>query len=199
MGRTDEELMSEFQQGAEAPFITLYERYKIAIYRFIYRKISHQARAEELTQEVFLALIRYRKEWRNQSSFKTYLYRIAFNCCASEARRAEHKVMVAGDEEKHSEMVRTVKSSDPSPATEVEQQETGKHIRDALRRLEPEYRDVLIMREYEGLSYEEISIVLDIPVGTVKSRIFRGKLELKRLLAPLLGVAVESATDASIS
>ncbi|MEM4251679.1 MAG: sigma factor [Candidatus Bathyarchaeia archaeon] len=88
MGKTDEELMSEFQQGAEAPFITLYERYKIAIYRFIYRKIGHQARAEELTQEVFLALIRYRKEWRNQSSFKTYLYRIAFNCCASEARRA---------------------------------------------------------------------------------------------------------------
>ncbi|MEM4251680.1 MAG: sigma-70 family RNA polymerase sigma factor [Candidatus Bathyarchaeia archaeon] len=107
--------------------------------------------------------------------------------------------MVAGDEEKNSEVMRTVKSSDPSPSTEVEQQETGKHIRDALRRLEPEYRDVLIMREYEGLSYEEISIVLDIPVGTVKSRIFRGKLELKRLLAPLLGVTVESATEASIS
>ncbi len=199
MGRTDEELMSEFQQGAEAPFITLYERYKIAIYRFIYRKIGHQARAEELTQEVFLALIRYRKEWRNQSSFKTYLYRIAFNCCASEARRAEHRIMVAGDEEQNSEVMRTVQSETPSPATEVEQQEAGKHVRNALQKLEPEYRDALIMREYEGLSYEEISIVLDIPVGTVKSRIFRGKLELKRLLAPLLGIGLERAADASIS
>lgn len=186
--RSDEELMLEFQQGKETAFITLYERYKLPIYRFIYRKLGHQGRAEDLTQEVFLALIQHCKEWRQEASFKTYIYRIAFNRCASEARRSEHKVMLDADDEANSERAARVASDGPSPALAVEQQEVQRQVQRALAKLDPEQRDPIILREYEELSYEEIAEILNVPVGTVKSRIFRGKVELKRLLTSIMNM-----------
>ena len=86
---TDEELMTAFQGGDDTAFEQLYNRYTRPIYQYIYRRMGSQARSEELTQEVFLGLIRSRGSWRMEASFKTYLYRIAFNQCASEARRAD--------------------------------------------------------------------------------------------------------------
>jgi RNA polymerase sigma-70 factor (ECF subfamily) len=191
MSKSDEELMQQFQTGNETSFITLYERYKLAIYRFLYRRLGHQARAEDLTQEVFVALIEHRKEWRQESSFKTYLYRIAQNRAISEMRRSEYKVMVDGDSQANSEKVAKVATTNVSPAASVEQQELQIKVQHALTMLEIEYRDPIVLREYEDLSYEEISVILEIPVGTVKSRIFRGKAELKRLLEPMLTTTSE--------
>ena len=88
---TDEELMAAFQGGDDAAFEKLYVRYQRAIYQYVYRRMGSESRAEELTQEVFMGLIRSRGSWRQEASFKTYLYRIAFNQCASEARRADFK------------------------------------------------------------------------------------------------------------
>jgi RNA polymerase sigma-70 factor, ECF subfamily len=189
MSKLDEELMLEFQEGNDTAFITLYERYKLPIYRFIYRKLGHQGRAEELTQEVFLALIQHRKEWRQESSFKTYIYRIAFNRSISEVRRSEHKIMLNGDDEANTARTQRVPSSEPSPAEDMQQQEVQHQVQQALSRLETEQRDPIVLREYEGLSYEEIAVILNIAVGTVKSRIFRGKVELKRLLTPVMSAA----------
>jgi RNA polymerase sigma-70 factor, ECF subfamily len=186
MSRSDEELMQEFQGGNETAFITLYERYKLPIYRFIYRKLGHQGRAEELTQEVFLALIQHRHEWRQEASFKTYIYRIAFNRSVSEIRRSEHKVVIDSDEEANAGIAARVASPTPSPAVDMEQQELQRQVQHALGRLDVEFRDPILLREYEGLSYEEIAAVLNIAIGTVKSRIFRGKVELKRLLLPVI-------------
>ncbi|MCS6884894.1 MAG: sigma-70 family RNA polymerase sigma factor [Acidobacteriota bacterium] len=183
MERTDEELMAEFQHGVEEAFVSLYKRYKLPVYRFIYRKLGNQHRAEELTQDVFCALIRHRNQWRNQASFKTYLYRIAFNCCISESRRTQN-IQSTQSEDKASTTA-TIDSS--CPLTQLEQKQLSQIIQAALGKLPSDYRDVLILREYEGLSYEQIAIVLDIPVGTVKSRLFRSKLELKQLLEGLLG------------
>jgi RNA polymerase sigma-70 factor, ECF subfamily len=188
MSKSDEELMREFQQGQELAFVTLYERYKLAIYGFVYRKLGHQGRAEELTQEVFLALIEHCQEWRQESSFKTYLYRIAFNRSISELRRREHQVTRSADDE--ALRVANVASKDLSPAAQLEQQQMQYYVRQALTQLEREYRDPIILREYEGLSYEEIAEILQLPLGTVKSRIFRGKVELKRLLAEVMQPAV---------
>ncbi|MEW6733355.1 MAG: sigma-70 family RNA polymerase sigma factor [Acidobacteriota bacterium] len=196
MSKSDEELMLDFQEGNESAFITLYERYKLPIYRFIYRKLGHQARAEDLTQEVFLALIQHHKEWRREASFKTYLYCIAFNRCASEARRSEYKVMVESDDEANTERAARVPSDGVSPAAAVEQQELQRQVQRALARLDPEQRDPIILREYEGLSYEEIAEILSIAVGTVKSRIFRGKLELKRLLTPVMSAGLNQVRNA---
>ncbi len=186
MGKSDEELMQQFQIGNETSFVTLYERYKLAIYRFLYRKLGHQARAEDLTQEVFVALVEHCKEWRQESSFKTYLYRIAHNRAISEMRRSEYKVMIEADNEANTKKVARVATTGISPAASVEQHQLQIKVQKALTMLDKEYREPIVLREYEDLSYEEISVILEIPVGTVKSRIFRGKAELKRLLEPML-------------
>lgn len=189
MSRSDEELMQNFQEGNETAFITLYERYKSPIFRFIYRKLGRQARAEELAQEVFMALIQHRTEWRRESSFKTYIYRIAFNRCITEIRRSEHKMVLDGDDETSKEQLSRMSSDEPSPADEAENGEFRVRVQQALAKLDADHRDPILLREYEELSYEEIAEVLNIAVGTVKSRIFRGKLELKRLLAPIMNAA----------
>ena len=189
MSKSDEELMRQFQQGDERAFVDLYDKYKLAIYRFLYQKLGSQARAQDIAQEVFVALIEHKADWRQESSFKTYLYRIAFNRAISDKRRSEHKVMINSDDEANQQRVANVASDTISPAAKVEQQEVQKQVKQALAQLDPEQRDPIILREYEELSYEEISVILNVPIGTVKSRIFRGKVELKRLLEPLLAAS----------
>ena len=182
---TDEELMTAFQAGDDAAFEQLYTRHQRPIYQYIYRRMANGSRAEELTQEVFMGLIRSRGTWRMEASFKTYLYRIAFNQCASEARRADFR---ANEPLEHPDGTpRDVEADCPAPDAEATRRQEAALVASALEALDDDQREAIVLREYQGLSYEEIGEVLGVAVGTVKSRIFRGKLELKRLLAPLLG------------
>jgi RNA polymerase sigma-70 factor, ECF subfamily len=139
MSKSDEELMREFQQGQEVAFVALYERYKMAIYGFVYRKLGHQGRAEDLTQEIFLALIEHRQEWRQESSFKTYLYRIAFNRSISELRRREYQITLSADDEAQAQRAANVPSRELSPAAQLEQQQMQYYLRQALTQLDSEY------------------------------------------------------------
>ncbi len=159
--------MLDFKRGEGRAFEELFGRYKNAIYGYVRRRVGDPGRAEEITQDVFLALVRQRNGYEVESTFRTYLYRIAMNRVVSEYRRK--------------------KESDPLPEAlpaaggdpSVVQQ-----VREALERLEPEQREIVLLREYQGLSYDEIAKVLDIPVGTVRSRLFRAKMALRDLLAP---------------
>ena len=181
---TDEELMTGFQSGDDAAFEQLYERYKRPIYQYVYRRLAHAARSEEVTQEVFLGLVRSRGSWRNEASFKTYVYRIALNQCASESRRGDFKKSEPLERPDGSTI--DVQEARPGPESETSRREEAELVRQALGQLDEEQREALLLREYQGLSYEEIAEVMGVALGTVKSRIFRGKLELKRLLGPLL-------------
>jgi RNA polymerase sigma-70 factor, ECF subfamily len=181
---SDEELMVRFQDGDDGAFEPLYERYKRPIYQFVFRRIGHGGRAEEVTQEVFLGIIRTRGSWRQESTFKTYIYKIALNQCTSEARRADFKKL---DPLEHPDGTQLdVRESKPGPESVTTSREEAEIVKQALGKLEDEQREALLLREYQGLSYEEIAEVTGVALGTVKSRIFRGKLELKRLLEPLL-------------
>lgn len=181
---SDEELLRAFQQGDEQAFALLYQRHRAAVHRFLARRLASPARAEELCQDVFVALVEHAAAWRGEASVKTYLYRIAFNRLISEARRSEHRLSAPPP------------GGDPPPAREpaaaerpdaiFEAQERAQMVRAALAFLPPDFRDTLIMKEYDGLSCEEIAAVTGVAVGTVKSRLFRAKLELKRLLADRL-------------
>ena len=134
-----------------------------------------------------MGLIRSRGTWRREASFKTYLYRIAFNQCASEARRADFK---ANEPLEYPDgTVREVEAKGPTPDAEATRREEAAFVARALEGLDPDQREAIVLREYQGLSYEEIADLLEVAVGTVKSRIFRGKMELKKLLAPMLGAA----------
>ena len=184
---TDEELMARFQAGDDAAFEQLYDRYKRPIYQYIYRRLGHGGRAEELTQEVFLGLLRSRGSWRQEASFRTYLYRIALNQCASESRRGDFKKVEPLEHPDGSAI--DVAGNGPGPDSETSRREEAELVARALGQLEADQREALLLREYQGLSYEEISELTGVALGTVKSRLFRGKLELKRLLEPILGSA----------
>jgi RNA polymerase sigma-70 factor (ECF subfamily) len=158
--------MQAFKRGEMLAFRELFDRYKNPIYGFVRRRVDDPGRAEEITQDVFLALVQQQKNYEVRASFRTFLYRIAVNRVVSERRKMAE-----------------------APALDPEVAAGGdigvvQQVREALARLEPEQREIVMLREYEGLSYQEIAQVLNVPVGTVRSRLFRAKLALRELLAP---------------
>ncbi len=189
---SDEELMAEFQAGDDSAFERLYERYRRPIYQYVYRRIGNPGRAEELTQEVFLGLVRSRGSWRSEASFKTYVYRIAFNQCASESRRPDFKTV--GPLEHSDGTPVDVPARGQAQDKVLARDQEARLVAAAVLALDPDHRDALLLREYQELSYEEIAEVLGVALGTVKSRIFRAKMELKKALEPLLQSGREPGT-----
>ncbi len=171
---TDEELILEFQRGAREAFEELFQRYREPVYAFFRRRLNDVARAEELAQETFLAVLRNLARYEPRALFRTYLYAIALHQLAAERRKK----------------AKAEAGSDPAlvPATS-EDRETVLAVRQALARLDPEEREILFLREYEQLSYSEISSLLQVPLNTVRSRLFRARMALKDLLVAKRGDA----------
>jgi RNA polymerase sigma-70 factor (ECF subfamily) len=165
---TDEQLMLAFQRGSREAFTELFHRYREPIFAFFRRRLNDAARAEELAQETFLAVLRAVVRYEPRALFRAYLYRIALNLVAADRRK---KVQQASHTEEAGQLV-TV--SDPDAAL---------CVRQALRKLDADAREVVMLREYEQLSYAEIASLLRVPVNTVRSRLFRARLALKDLLA----------------
>jgi len=159
--------MQAFKRGEGPAFRELFDRYKNPIYGFVKRRVDDPGRAEEITQDIFMALVQSRDGYEVRSSFRTYLYRIAMNRVASEHRKNKEE-------------------SDPPDVAASSELSVVQQVRDALEKIEPEQKQVVMLREYEGLSYQEIAEVLKVPVGTVRSKLFRAKLALRELLAPAL-------------
>jgi len=166
--RPDEELMLAFKGGDGLAFREIFHRYKNPIFGYVRRRVNDPGRAEEITQDVFLALVQHRNGYQVTASFRTFLYRIALNRIASEHRKKKEVDPLP-------EEAPAAGGSDPAVVQQV---------REALEKLEPQQREIVMLREYEGLSYDEIARVLKVPVGTVRSRLFRAKLALRELLVP---------------
>lgn len=164
---SDEHLMLEFQQGSRDAFSELFERYREPLYGFFRRRLREPARAEELAQETFLAILKGIERYEPRATFRTYLYAIAFRQLSGEWRRAKREAVPL----------------ETDPAIDHDPDE-ALWLRRALQQLDPAHREVLLLREFEQLSYDEIAGVLRIPVNTVRSRLFRGRVELKALLSP---------------
>jgi RNA polymerase sigma-70 factor, ECF subfamily len=164
---SDEHLMLEFQRGSREAFTELFERYREPVYGFFRRRLKDTARAEELAQETFLAVLRGVARYEPRASFRTYLYAIAFKQVSGEWRRTKRETPPVEDE----------------PATRDDPGETL-WLRRAVEQLDAAHREVLLLREYEQLSYDEIASLLRIPVNTVRSRLFRARMELRALLSP---------------
>lgn len=164
---SDEHLMLEFQQGSRDAFTELFARYREPVFGFFRRRLGDAARAEELAQETFLAVLRGIDRYEPRASFRTYLYAIAFKQVSGEWRNAK----------------REARPVDHEPATQ-EDPGDGLWVRRAIEQLDGAHREVLLLREYEQLSYDEIAALLRIPVNTVRSRLFRARMELKALLSP---------------
>jgi len=176
---SDDDLMCRFQKGDESGFLRLLERYQDRILNFIYRMVSDRHLAEDLTQEVFVRIYLNAGRYHPGSRFAPWLYRIASNLAINELRRRKRWRFVtinSSPAEDERNVITELEDEDSvSPEDSVVKLEAAEEVAEALEKIPVKYRGPLILRELEGYDYEEISQILDIPRGTVKSRLNRGR------------------------
>jgi len=172
-GKSDEELMLAFCRGSERAFMELFERYRQPLYGFFRRRLEDGARAEELTQDTFLAVLRGAARWEPKALFRTYLYAIGLKVLNAERRKTAFRAVFAGQT-----------ANEPAAHNSLD---ADVLLRDAVGKLERMDREVLLLREFEQLSYAEIAELLRLPVNTVRSRLFRARMALKDILDAPVG------------
>lgn len=170
------------RNGDAAAFERLVRRYEKRVLALTRRMCKNPADAEEAAQDAFLAAWQGLRFFRGESSFSTWLYRLTANACVDLLRREGRRQNAAGPSLNDEEARVEVRDPAPSPQERAEQTELREQIEAGLRTLTPDHRQVLILREMHQLSYDEISQVLDVDVGTVKSRINRGRKQLRNFL-----------------
>lgn len=168
------------REGDQAAFEELVRLYEKRVLALTQRMCGNPEDAAEAAQEAFLAAWQGLKQFRGDSSFSTWLYRLSANACVDLLRReGKRQAAVSLDDE---ELNLDVPSSIPSPQEEAERRELREEIEAGLQALPPEYRAVLVLREMQQLRYDEIAQALEVDVGTVKSRISRGRKKLRSFL-----------------
>jgi RNA polymerase sigma factor (sigma-70 family) len=163
---SDEALILEFKAGSREAFEQLFDRYRQPIHGFFRRRLASPERAEDLTQELFLAVIRGSSRYEPRASVRSYLFGIAFKLLFAERRKQSH-------------------GTPPEDPAFLSDSTDALWVREALEKLDPYEREILMLREYEQLSYAEIAHLLRLPVNTVRSRLFRSRMALKRHLEPV--------------
>ncbi len=187
--RDEGELVTELQAGSDAAFNYLVTYYHSSVYNLVYGILSDRADAADVTQEVFLHVFRGIRGFRGGSSLKTWLYRISVRQALNHRRwcwrhhRMQTSIDVEGPEKNP---VLELKDGEATPFEQCAAHEVQATVRRALAHVPTVFRSAVILRDLEGLSYEEIAEVLEVSVGTVKSRIMRGRRMLKEILDPLL-------------
>lgn len=184
----DSVLVMECQEGKYEAFNEIVTRYKDSIYNYVRRMISNPDDVDDLAQEVFVKAFGSIKSFRRESNLKTWLYRIATNLCVDRYRRlgVERKVLLPMERDEDGEDCEYPepdgRSSDPSRVYEKKELQAAVH--DAVQRLPDKLRTAVLLYDMEGMSYSEIAEIQRCPVGTVKSRLFKARMELKDLLKP---------------
>lgn len=188
---SDEDVMERCAMGSEAAFRALVQRYRTRIMNLVCRFINDRDRAEEISQEVFLRVFRNRERYRKSGKFSTWIFTIAVNLTKNEIRsRVRHRGTFSLDamEEESGGQGVTFPDLKPLPDDDLNAHEIGQKVAEALRKIPARYREAVVLRDVEGLSYEEVGQILRIPGGTVRSRINRARLMLKDRLKPHLGL-----------
>lgn len=167
---TDEQLMVAFARGSSDAFTSLFQRYKQPLFGFFRRRVLDSAQAEELMQETFLAVLRAGSRYQACALFRTWLYAIGFKILLAHRRKAAFRATFWGSQPD---------SSEPSVKNTIDAEVL---LRQAVGKLDSVDREVLMLREFEQLSYAEISDLCRIPLNTVRSRLFRARTALHDLL-----------------
>lgn len=185
----DTALLEKLRSGDAAAFERLVAERSGEVYALLYRLTADAEEARDLTQETFLRAFQSISRFRGEANVKTWLYRIAVNQARNRwrwwrRRRRDATVSLDGsdrpDQQSLTDRVRNEAVADPEQVTLAHERE--EQLRDALLELRPSYREAVILRDVEGLTYEEIAATLQINVGTVKSRLSRGRLGLRKKL-----------------
>lgn len=190
-GDNDGQLIRRIHAGESEAFELLVVKYQEKVFRLIRRLVGNRDQVEDLAQEVFIRAYRSLGSFKGESSFYTWLYKIALNTCRnyyrSQGRRPEGS-MVEGES-----VLESIQAEGNSPEREAFRSEFWDAVKDSLHSLPSEQREAIVLCDLEGLSYEEMAEVIGIPVGTVRSRVFRGRRSLQKLLWPYLPNIVPKA------
>ncbi|VTS03415.1 RNA polymerase sigma factor [Tuwongella immobilis] len=190
MNLDDRRLIEHCLQGNLQAYGELVRRYQDRLYNAIYRVLDHADDTQDVVQEAFMNAFQSLSSFKGDSEFFTWLYRIAFNTAISLKRK--RRVLLSLEPENDGSM--SLDPIDPSertqPGASLERTEQELKLNHALQRLSPEHRLVLVLKDIEGQKYERIAEILDVPIGTIRSRLHRARLELRELL-----IAGESDPD----
>jgi len=182
---TDEVLIKRFQDGDSAAFTELVSRYKDPLFNYVSRMLKDRVYAEDIVQETFVRVYRNRDRYQQIAKFSTWIYTIAINLTKTELRRQNLRrfFSLSGV----SDNGKALELPDPKINLEkiAEDSIVGEKIKESIDQLPKTFREVIILRDIQELSYEEISKITGVPLGTVKSRVNRGRTRLQKLLKDL--------------
>jgi RNA polymerase sigma-70 factor, ECF subfamily len=177
------ELLRRAQKGDPQAFGALVERYQRRVVGVAFAVVHNQDDALELAQETFVRAFENVSKFESRSSFSTWLYRIAANLAIDFRRRESRHTILRGEDAENE--IQRLPSTRGDSFVETSRRELNQRLRDALKELTPEHRAVILLREVEGLSYDEISEVLQVPRGTVMSRLHYARGHLRGILKDL--------------
>jgi RNA polymerase sigma-70 factor (ECF subfamily) len=188
-GRDEADLVAELQSGSDAAFDWLVTHYNGPVYSLLYGMLGCSADAADCAQEVFLKAFRGIRGFHRGSSLKTWLYRIAIREALNHKRwhwrHSRQQVSLEAEREDNSSFIEP-RDQGESPFDWLASRELRQVVQTALQQVPDVYRAAVILRDLDGLSYEEVGEVLDVSVGTVKSRMIRGRRLLREILEPIL-------------
>lgn len=185
MSDNEKLLLDKAKKGDVEAFEILVEKYQKKVFNIALRMLGNYDDASELAQEAFIKIYKSINSFKQESSFSTWIYRIATNVCLDELRRRKNRNIAYIDEEiqtEDGEIRRELMDNSMSPEAVAELNEMRQAVNNAIMSLSEEHRIVVVMRDIHGMSYEEISKITNCPEGTVKSRINRARISLKGIL-----------------
>jgi len=202
----EDQLIASIQAGDRSALGTLLKRHERRLFNVSLRMVSHRDDAAEVLQDAMLKIIKNIDKFRGDAKFSTWSTRIVMNQSISHLRK--RRVRKAGsleaagsgrDGDSAGAMLRNrlADEGEPGPSARVEHEEMVEHLRAALARIDEQFRCVIVLRDLEGLDYQQVAEALDVPLGTVKSRLFRARLALRQEMERLDSGAAATAAPAT--
>jgi RNA polymerase sigma-70 factor (ECF subfamily) len=178
---TDEELVTAFRGGDLSAFDTLVQRWERKIQGAIFRIMGSGEDARDIAQETFLRAYRGLASFKSEARFSSWLYQIALNLCRDRLRQRRGKTLVSLDDLDPTTAAR-IERTESSAHELVEARDLGRLVASAMSALPEEQREVIVLKEYQGLTFQEIADSLEVPVSTVKTRLYRGLVQMRERL-----------------
>lgn len=183
---SDEDLIERFQQGDTGAYESIVKRYKDQLLNFVFRFLANEEEAEDVVQETFMRVYRNRFAYSRVAKFSTWIYTIAGNLARTELRRRKRRRLFSISDMGLEDRDYEISDEVFNPEIHVDSALQEEIIQREISKLSPKFREVIILRDVQELSYEEISKIIRVPIGTVKSRVNRARLRLQNRLKNIL-------------
>jgi len=182
---TDEQLIARFQTGDEQAYVELVNRYRDRLMNFVFQFLGDMEQSEDVVQDTMLKLFEKKHYYREIAKFSTWIYTIARNLANTELRKRKRRKVTVLSQMTRDEREYELPAIQPETGQEVQNKYTAKRIQIAIHALPEHFKTVIILRDIQELSYDDISSIVGVPLGTVKSRINRARLQLQADLKDL--------------